>query len=177
MRRRGVLLDRDGTLNVRPRAHHYVTSVSDFRWLPGAREALARLARAGYVLAVASNQRGVARGLVGEAVLSDIESRIQAELRPLGCAIAAFRYCPHELDAGCDCRKPRPGMLIALASALDLDLQRSWMVGDSEADVAAGRAACCRTAFIGAESAGDGADVIGASLPEVAARILEADGT
>jgi D-glycero-D-manno-heptose 1,7-bisphosphate phosphatase len=114
----GAFLDRDGTLNVRPPEHAYVTSVTDFALAPGAANGAARLASAGYVLAVASNQRGVARGLVDTATLRELEAVIQRTLAEHGCAIQAFRYCPHDDNAGCSCRKPLPGMILRLARRL-----------------------------------------------------------
>ena len=161
------MLDRDGTLNVNPARHEYVMSPDEFTWLPGARQALARLAAAGYALGVASNQRGIARGLFGCEVLRSIERRMADDLRPLGVRVEAFRYCPHDLDAGCDCRKPKPGLLRMLADDLDVDLADSWMVGDSAADVAAGRAAGCRTAIVGDGTSAE-ADICAASLVEFA---------
>jgi D-glycero-D-manno-heptose 1,7-bisphosphate phosphatase len=150
-----------------------VTSLEQLAWLPGAIEGAAALAHAGFVLAVVSNQRGIARGLLSPETLSAIEGRLQAALAPHGVAIEAFRYCPHELDAGCDCRKPKPGMLLELAASLDLDLARSWMIGDAASDIQAGRAAGTRTALIA--DAGD-ADIIAPSLLEVAAAILRGQG-
>jgi D-glycero-D-manno-heptose 1,7-bisphosphate phosphatase len=175
--RRAVFLDRDGTLNERPPEHEYVSSEHDFAWLPGAREALARLARTGFVLAVASNQRGVARGLVTVAALHAVERKIQADLEPHGCRIEAFGYCLHDLDAGCACRKPRPGMLHDLAASLDLDLASSWMVGDAGSDVEAGRAAGCRTALVGAANArGAAADLVAPTLDETSRLIVASVG-
>jgi D-glycero-D-manno-heptose 1,7-bisphosphate phosphatase len=170
--RQAIFLDRDGTLNVRPPEHDYLRSPADFYWLPGAEEGAARLAKAGYALAVASNQRGVSRGLVEPATLRAIEALIQRGLARHGCAIEAFRYCVHEKDAECECRKPKPGMLLGLAQELDLDLHRSWMVGDSESDVLAGRAAGCRTAFIGTATESCEADLIAPSLNAASALIL-----
>lgn len=168
---RAAFLDRDGTLNVRPGEHEYLTQADQFVWLPGAPEALARLSRAGYVLAIVSNQRGVVRGLVSLSVLRQIEQRIQDDLAGLGCRIEAFRYCFHDLADACDCRKPRPGMLQDLARDLDLDLERSWMVGDAESDVAAGRAAGCRTAYVGRAAVAVDADVIASSLDQASRTI------
>jgi histidinol-phosphate phosphatase family protein len=170
--RSAVFLDRDGTLNVKPAPHEYVRSVDEFSWLPGAVKALGRLARAGYVLTVVSNQRGIARGLVTWEALRAIEARIQHDLAAEDCSIAAFRYCPHELHANCPCRKPRPGMMHELAETLSLDLARSWAVGDCETDVEAGRAAGCRTALVGQERATAAADVGAPTLGAVASAIL-----
>jgi D-glycero-D-manno-heptose 1,7-bisphosphate phosphatase len=178
MSRRAVFLDRDGTLNMRPAEHEYVTAAADFAWIPGAREGLSRLAKAGYVLTVVSNQRGVGRGLVSRDVLDEIERRIQGELAVEGCAIEAFRYCFHGDEDDCDCRKPRPGMILGLAEMLDLDLAASWVIGDAASDTAAGRAAGCRTALVGgaegdadllASSLADAADVIATELQPTAA--------
>jgi D-glycero-D-manno-heptose 1,7-bisphosphate phosphatase len=173
LRKRGVFLDRDGTLNVKPREHEYVTSEAEFVWLPGAAEGAARLARAGYVLTVVSNQRGVARGLVQPSVLRRIEQIIQVELARHGCSIAAFRYCIHELDEACDCRKPKPGLILQVARELDLDLAGSWAIGDSQTDIQAGEAAGCRTALVAASGNGAEADVVAPSLIKVSRLIVE----
>jgi D-glycero-D-manno-heptose 1,7-bisphosphate phosphatase len=170
--RPAVFLDRDGTLNVKPPEHEYLTSPEEFSWLPGAVHGAARLARAGYVLAVASNQRGVARGLVEPGVLTAIEAFIQRGMARYECAIAAFRYCPHEESAGCNCRKPRPGLLLDLARDLDLDLSRSWMIGDSDTDVLAGQAAGCRTVLIGPARPTCTPDLIAPSLDVASSLIL-----
>ena len=166
--RPAVFLDRDGTLNVKPPPHHYVTAVEEFLWLPGAIDGLVLLAQFGFVLTVVSNQRGVARGLVDLEVLSDIERLIQHDLATRGCGIEAFRYCPHETLEACDCRKPKPGMLIDLARELDLDLRRSWMIGDAASDIQAGRAAGCHTAQISESDEAVDADLRAASLIEAA---------
>lgn len=173
MRRAAAFLDRDGTLNVSPAPHRYVERAEDFRWLPGAADAAAALAGAGYVLVIASNQRGVARGMVTAATLQQIEHEIQAELARRGQTVSAFKYCPHDLDAGCDCRKPRPGMLLQAARELELDLARSWMIGDSASDVAAGHAAACQTALIGTPDTAPDADLHAGSLLEVSRLILD----
>ena len=148
MSRRCAFLDRDGTLNPNPPDHQYLTRAEDFAWLPGAIDGLRTLSAAGFLLAVVSNQRGVARGLVDPSVLRQIEARMQSDLTPHGAQFAAFRYCPHDLAAQCDCRKPAPGMILSLARDLQVDLARSWMIGDTESDVAAGAAAGCLTALV-----------------------------
>ena len=145
---RAVFLDRDGTLNERPGDHDYVRSPTEFVWLPGSREAIGKLWSAGYVPLVVSNQRGVARGLVDPSSLRAIDVRIQMDLEPYGVAIRAFSYCTHDDTDDCDCRKPKPGMLVALGQELGLDLSESWMIGDSESDVLAGDAAGCQTVLI-----------------------------
>lgn len=147
--RPAVFLDKDGTLiddvpyNVDP-ARICLT--------PGARDGVRALQRAGYALVVASNQSGVARGLFTVADLAGVRARIEALL---GLRFDAFRFCPH-LPTGrvpafsrvCECRKPRPGLLLRAARDLGLDLARSWMVGDILHDVEAGTRAGCRSALL-----------------------------
>jgi D-glycero-D-manno-heptose 1,7-bisphosphate phosphatase len=172
--RSAAFLDREGTVNVRPPPHEYVTRPEDFTWLPGAREGIVRLARSGYAVAIVSNQRGVARGLVSEWVVYEIENRIQRDLAHLGCRIEAFRYCFHDVDEGCECRKPRPGMLLDLAESLDLDLMRSWMIGDMESDVQAGKAAGCLTVRLAQPSVPTSADLVFPSLDQASRAIADA---
>jgi D-glycero-D-manno-heptose 1,7-bisphosphate phosphatase len=145
--RAAIFLDRDGTINACPPPHHYLTAADDFGFLPGAAAAMSALAQAGYVLVVVSNQRGVARGLVDPLTLHVIEARIQLKIAP--AAVAGFYYCQHDLEAGCACRKPEPGLILAAATDLKLDLQRSWMIGDNISDVIAGTCAGCRTILLG----------------------------
>lgn len=168
--RPAVFLDRDGTINVRPPEHDYIRDSRDFEWLPGALEGMLKLARAGLPLVVVSNQRGISRGLIAPSTLHEIEARIQGSLADHGERVVAFRYCPHGLDDGCDCRKPRPGLLCSAASELGLDLHRSWMIGDSEADVEAGAAAGCRTIRLAAETDRD--ERTAASLLEAAEIVI-----
>jgi D-glycero-D-manno-heptose 1,7-bisphosphate phosphatase len=149
LRRQAAFLDRDGTINVNPPGGEYVTRIEDFQLLPGAVEGMARLARCGYLLVVVSNQRGVAKGLISDQVLRATEEVIQDDLRRQGAEIARFYYCPHEIEEECDCRKPRPGMLLRAQDALGLDAAASWMIGDSDSDIEAGGAAGCRTVYLG----------------------------
>jgi D-glycero-D-manno-heptose 1,7-bisphosphate phosphatase len=174
--RAGVLLDRDGVLNARPPEHRYVESVDAFEWLPGACAALGVLSRAGYPLAVVSNQRGIARGLVTWSTLRAVEARIQADLAPFGAQIAGFYYCPHRRDEGCACRKPRPGLLLEAADELRLDLALSTMIGDSEDDVKAGRAAGCYTILVGSTGSATAPDLVASDLGSAARAILERSG-
>lgn len=165
-----MFLDRDGTINVRAAEHDYIRDPSAFRWLPGAVDGLVALARGGFPLVVVSNQRGVSRGLVTQDTLSAIERLIQDELAMHGCRIESFRYCTHSPAEHCDCRKPNPGMLTAAAAELDLDLPSSWMIGDTDDDVAAGRAAGCRTILL--SHAGRPGERTAASLAAAAALVL-----
>ncbi len=143
MSRPAVFLDRDGVLNVVLRGD-YVRSMAQFEWLPGALEAIARLTAAGWPVVVVTNQSGIAKGLYTRADLEGIHEAMRRELEEHGGRVAAFYHCPHRDEDACDCRKPLPGMLLRAARDLDLDLSRSFFVGDSEIDMQAGRAAGCR---------------------------------
>jgi D-glycero-D-manno-heptose 1,7-bisphosphate phosphatase len=141
--------------------------MSQFRILPGTIEGLVRLAGCGFALVVVSNQRGLTRGAVTEGLLRAAEAALQSELAPHGVRIEGFYYCPHEVDANCECRKPKPGLLLRAAEDLALDLSGSWMIGDSEADVEAGRAAGCKTLLLGNQDGGS-ATAVADSLPSAA---------
>jgi D-glycero-D-manno-heptose 1,7-bisphosphate phosphatase len=175
MSRPGVFLDRDGTLNARPAQHQYLTDPSQFVWMPGAIAGIVRLAESGYALTVVSNQRGVGLGVVHPAVLELIEARIQRDLAGCGCSIEAFRYCTHLEEDRCECRKPRPGMILALAGELGLDLERSWVIGDSLTDMQAGGAAGCRTVLLGAVTGASDAVRIAPSLDLAAEMVVRSD--
>jgi histidinol-phosphate phosphatase family protein len=171
--RRGLFLDRDGVLNERPPAHDYLRSSEQFRWLPGVPEAIARLSSAGFVPIVVSNQRGIARALVSWSTLASIERVIQRGLSEYGGSIAAFYYCPHDIHEGCRCRKPAPGLLLRAAAEHRLDLGASAIVGDSETDVQAGRAAGCLSIQVAEPGEPSTADVVVAGLPSAADYLLD----
>ena len=137
-----VFLDRDGTLMVDV---GYPRDPADVRLLDGAADALVQLRNAGFRLVLVSNQAGIGRGLITEAEARSVHERFVAELARRGARLDDARYCPHAPDAGCDCRKPAPGMLLAAAGDLGLDLEASFMIGDKATDVEAGRRAGCRT--------------------------------
>jgi D-glycero-D-manno-heptose 1,7-bisphosphate phosphatase len=147
-RRPAVILDRDGVLNKRPPKAEYVTGPDEFEWLPGAREALALLKAAGYLVVVVSNQAGIARGAMTEADLAAVHGRV---LEETDGAIAAIYHCPHGWDDGCECRKPRPGMLFQAQREHDLDLTRTPFLGDDERDGEAAAAAGCPFTMIDGE--------------------------
>lgn len=148
-----VFLDRDGTINVEV---DYLARPEDLELYPGAAAAVRRLNEAGRFVVVVTNQSGVARGLLDEETLSRIHARLDELLADAGAHVDAYSWCPHHPDVGqppyrraCDCRKPAPGMLLDAAREHGLDLARSWTVGDSLRDVAAGRAAGTRAILVG----------------------------
>jgi D-glycero-D-manno-heptose 1,7-bisphosphate phosphatase len=151
-RQPAVFLDRDGTLN---QDTGYVHRIADFRWLPGAVNAIRRLNDAGYFVFVVTNQSGVARGLFDEAAVNDLHRWMNEELRGAGAHIDDMRYCPHHPEASiaayrvtCSCRKPAAGMLLDLMNCWPVILETSIMVGDKATDAAAGRAAGIASAIV-----------------------------
>ena len=153
--RPAVFLDRDGVINENI-SGSYVHTWEQFHFLPGAAESVAALKRAGLPVVVVTNQAGIGRGHMQEAALLDIHTRMQAELALGGGTVDAVLYCPHAQEAGCDCRKPQPGLLRRAARQLDLDLGRSYFVGDHLTDVQAGLAAGCQPILV---RTGRGAEV------------------
>ena len=160
-----MFLDRDGTLIEVP---GYLADPDGVRLLPGAADALQAMRSRGYVLVLISNQSGIARGLITREQAAAVHERVVETLAAAGVELDDVRYCPHAPDAGCECRKPRPGLLLDAASELGIDLDSSVMVGDKAADVGAGRAAGTRTIAYGPGAAGLGADAAAATWPEVA---------
>lgn len=144
MARPAVFLDRDGTL---VEDVDFLTEPDQLVLLPGAAAAVRALNEAGVAVALVTNQSGVARGLLDEERLRHVHERLAEMLAEGGARLDGIWYCPHHPDEGeppyraaCECRKPAPGLLRAAADALDLDLARSFVVGDSVRDVEAGAA-------------------------------------
>jgi len=174
---RAAFLDRDGTLNRKLPDDQYVTRWEQVQFLPEVAKAIALLNRAGFLVIVVSNQRCVAKGLIPVEDLEAIHRRMCAELAAEGARIDWVYYCPHEEYPRCSCRKPAPGMLLAAGRTHKIDLAASWMIGDSEVDVQAGRSAGCRTARV-LTNGGSGThqtDISGSSLLEVVEKILRWD--
>lgn len=170
--RRAVFLDRDGVLNrtyVRDGVPHPPHAPDELEVMPGVPEALALLAARGFALIVVTNQPDVARGTQTRPMIAAINERLRAAL-PLDDVVV----CYHDTPDGCECRKPRPGMLTAAAAAHGLDLAGSFMVGDRWSDVAAGDAAGCTTILIETPYSGRercAPDYVAADLAE-AARLI-----
>jgi len=143
-----VILDRDGVLNEKPPKAEYVLDFSQFKWLAGAREAVRLLNEKGYMVIVVTNQAGVARGKITEEALEEIHHKMKTDLDETGASVEAVYYCPHGWDEGCECRKPKPGMLFAAQRDHYLDLTRTIFIGDDIRDRQAGQAAGCRTLLV-----------------------------
>lgn len=145
---RAVFLDRDGIINRRPAEHDYVKSWEEFVFLPGVAEVVRALRERGFLIVVASNQRGVTRGLISVADLEEIHRRMKERLAKENAIIDGIYVCPHSEEDRCDCRKPKPGLLLKAREDLDIDLSESYMIGDSQVDIEAGRNAGCRTIMV-----------------------------
>ena len=149
---RAIVMDRDGTVCDEV---GYVNHVSRIRLLPRSAAAIRRAREAGFKTAIVTNQAGVARGYFDEELIHRVHDRVRELLAADGAAVDAIYYCPHHPDAGappyrldCDCRKPRPGMLLRARDELGIDLARSYLVGDSMRDVEAGHRVGATTVLV-----------------------------
>jgi D-glycero-D-manno-heptose 1,7-bisphosphate phosphatase len=145
MKRPAIFLDRDGTLSEEV---GYVNHVSRYRLLPHSLEAIRAINRAGWLAVVTTNQAGVARGYFSEEVLHEVHAELRRLTEEAGVRLDGIYYCPHHPREGeppwradCDCRKPRPGMILRATRELEIDLKRSYVVGDGVVDIEAGAAA------------------------------------
>ncbi|MFN2116622.1 MAG: D-glycero-beta-D-manno-heptose 1,7-bisphosphate 7-phosphatase [Candidatus Promineifilaceae bacterium] len=136
---KGIFLDRDGVI-IENRAD-YVRSWMDVEFIPGAIEALVRLSTMPYKIVVVTNQSAVGRGIITIEEVEMINEQIMNAIRQKGGRVDAYYLCPHAPEEECSCRKPEPGMLLAAADDLQIDLQKSIMVGDALTDIQAGKRA------------------------------------
>lgn len=130
-----VMIDRDGVIN--EDSGEFIKSVAEWRPIAGSLEAIAALHRAGWRVAVVTNQSGIGRGLYDEATLAKIHEHMRERVRAAGGELAAIQYCPHLPDAGCECRKPQPGMFRALERELGIAVAGAPYIGDRLSDVEA----------------------------------------
>lgn len=134
-----IFLDRDGVIN--ENRSDYVKSWSEFRFLPGSKEAIAMLTHASHRIIVCTNQAGIARGILSRDTVEEIHRRMVAEIAKAGGRIERIYYCPHGKDENCFCRKPRPGMLLRARDELGIDMHDAKFIGDSISDIRAAFAA------------------------------------
>lgn len=156
-KQKAVFLDRDGVIN---KYVGFLRNIDDFELLDGVSKAIKKINESGYLAIVVTNQPVIARGEVSFAELTEIHNKMETLLGEDGAYLDAIYFCPHHPDKGfdgeipelkfdCDCRKPKPGMLIKAAKEFNIDLTKSWMVGDSDSDIMAGKNAGCSTVLIG----------------------------
>ena len=161
-KQKAVFLDRDGTIN---KYVGFLRNIDEFELIDGVADAIKKINASGYLAIVVTNQPVIARGEVSFEELEEIHNKMETLLGKEGAYLDAIYFCPHhphkgyegerpELKVDCDCRKPKPGMLLNAARDFNIDLSQSWMIGDGENDIKAGRNAGCQTALIGSESCG-----------------------
>ncbi|HEX5094194.1 MAG TPA: D-glycero-beta-D-manno-heptose 1,7-bisphosphate 7-phosphatase [Burkholderiales bacterium] len=141
-----VVLDRDGTIN--HDSDQYIKSPAEWRPIKGSLEAIARLTQAGYHVVVATNQSGIGRGLFDTAALNAIHDAMQRAVQQAGGRIDAIFFCPHAGESDCECRKPRPGMLLEIGKRMNTPLAGVPMVGDALRDLQAAAAAGARPVLV-----------------------------
>ena len=155
-KQKAIFLDRDGTIN---KYVGFLRNIQDFELIDGVTDAIKMINQSGYLAIVVTNQPVIARGEVSLEELEAIHNKMETLLGEEGAYVDAIYYCPHHPDKGfegerpeykkiCDCRKPKPGMLIKAAKDYNIDLKESWMIGDGLNDIEAGKAAGCRTALL-----------------------------
>ena len=171
-KQKAIFLDRDGTIN---KYVGFLRKEEEFELLPGVAEAVKKINESGYLAIVVTNQPVIARGEVTYSQLENIHNKMETLLGKEGAYLDAIYFCPHhphsgyegevkELKIDCDCRKPKPGMLLKAAEDLNIDLSQSYIVGDGENDIKAGKAARCKTVLVGEGEYGQ--DICVASLKE-----------
>jgi D-glycero-D-manno-heptose 1,7-bisphosphate phosphatase len=150
---RAAFLDRDGT--VTKSVAYYITKPSQVELVDGAAEGIRLLRAKGYRVVIITNQAGVAKGILGEKDLAGLHEVMRSRLAAHGASVDAIYYCPHHPEGlierytmDCDCRKPKPGLLVRAAEEMGLDLASSVMIGDTERDVVAGKAVGCETFLV-----------------------------
>ena len=174
-KQKAVFLDRDGTIN---KYVGFLRSPEEFELIDGVAETIKKLNDMGYLVIVITNQPVIARGEVTVDELNTIHNKMETLLGEKGAYVDAIYYCPHhphkgyegeikELKIDCDCRKPKPGLILQAAKDFNIDLKNSWMIGDSEIDVLAGKNAGCKTALVSKEFEDFGQDKTLVELPEI----------
>lgn len=177
-KQRAIFLDRDGTIN---KYVAFLRNIDDFDLIDGVSDAIRAINNSGYLAIVVTNQPVIARGEVTFGELNEIHNKMETLLGYDGAYLDGIYFCPHhphkgydgevpELKIDCDCRKPKPGMLLQAAEEFNIDLSLSWMIGDSENDILAGKAAGCKTGLIGIEQYGQ--NVTGTSLMALLKKII-----
>ncbi len=178
-KQKAIFLDRDGTIN---EYVGFLTNIDEFKLLDGVTDAIKKINASGFLAIVVTNQPVVARGEVTYEQLDEIHHKMETLLGQEGAYLDAIYYCPHHPHSGyagevkslkieCECRKPKPGMLMKAAKDYNIDLEQSWMIGDSKNDILAGKNAGCKTVLIGTEE--DDQDITVGTLLEGVQKILE----
>jgi histidinol-phosphate phosphatase family protein len=142
---KAVFLDRDGTIAMDV---HYCSRPEDFELLPTVPEAIGLLNAMGFKVVVITNQSGIARGYFSQETLRRIHNKMEDELRIYRAKVDAVYYCPHHPDEDCDCRKPKAALFKRATKELDIDLSHSFVIGDMQMDIDAGKRLGCKTVLV-----------------------------
>jgi len=137
-----VFVDRDGVIN--QERSDYVKSISELEIYPNVAKNIKLLKDAGFLVVVITNQSAVNRGIITHEMINQIHNSIQDHLKKYGTFLDGFYYCPHTPDENCNCRKPKPGLLQKAILELNIDLNSSWMIGDSDSDIEAADSIGCK---------------------------------
>ncbi len=143
-----VFLDRDGVINKYPGDKLYVTSLRKFRFLPRAKKAIVLLSKKGFKIFVASNQAGVGKGTYSQKTLDRITAKMLVDIQKAGGRIDKVYYCTHRKEAGCPCRKPKPGLLKQAARKFKFSLKNTYFIGDTTRDIFTAQAAGCKSILV-----------------------------
>lgn len=154
LQKQAIFLDRDGVINKKMPEGEYVEQWSEFSFLPGVLETFRILSEKAFLIIVVTNQRCIARGIITEERLREIHENMVREIKNNGGNIDAIYFCPHDISDDCSCRKPKPGMLFSARDdfrnkGIEIDLKNSYIIGDSEKDILAGKAMGLKTIKIG----------------------------
>ena len=172
MTNRAVFIDRDGTM---AKDVNYCRRPEDFVLFPNTAKAIKLLNEHGFKVIVVTNQSGIARGYFTEETLAQIHKKMKEELAEGGARVDGIYYCPHHPDDNCDCRKPKPKLVLQAAKEHDIDLKRSFVVGDLSMDIELGKGAGCKTILLRdspQEDTGISPDYIASDLLEAAQYVL-----
>lgn len=149
---KAVFFDRDGVLNI-DTINLY--KIEDWQWIDGAKDAIKYCNDNGYLAIIITNQSGIARGLFTEDDVKKLHNFVNDELKKIGAHIDAFYYCPHHAEGSvapynieCDCRKPKPGLILQACKDFDIDVKKSFMIGDKERDTDCGKNAGCKGTWL-----------------------------
>ncbi len=145
----------------------YIKTPEEVIFIPGSLEAIAALNRAGHQVVVATNQSGLARGLYSEATLKKIHAKLERALSEVGGKFSGIFYCPHHPDDHCNCRKPKPGLLLQIADQFQIDLKDALMVGDTERDIAAAQSVGCPAVLVKSGKGQEQVALVSKSFPSV----------
>jgi histidinol-phosphate phosphatase family protein len=148
-KQKAVFIDRDGVINLN--RDDYVKSWAEFEFIPGAKDAIQHINETDFLLIIITNQSPIGRGIFTQETLDGIHKKMLEELFEHGGYVDAIYFCPHKPDDNCNCRKPKSGLILDAANDFKIDLPSSWMLGDSDSDIAAGSAAGCKTKKVTSE--------------------------